>query len=251
MADVKKFSEVDLYKLIGVQIDATDGEVSYYLIFKCIRCKLVITFQIRKAYRKAALSCHPDKCPDNPKAAELFHELAKALEILSDPKAREAYDRLLKAKKASQIRTQLLDSKRQKLKSDLEAREKAAQSSLNKKKDYNVETRTEEEIFKAEVDRLRKEGSKLIEEEKELMHQELMKERERQATGNARYSSWDSSKHRIKIKWAAEKGNSSNGGYNQELLNKFLQKYGDIVALLVSSKKVGSAIVEFKEQVSV
>lgn len=27
MADVKKYSEVDLYKLIGVQIDATDAEV--------------------------------------------------------------------------------------------------------------------------------------------------------------------------------------------------------------------------------
>lgn len=206
--------------------------------------------QIRKAYRKSALSCHPDKCPDNPKAAELFHELAKALEILSDPKAREAYDRLLKAKKASQIRTQQLDSKRQKFKTDLEAREKAAQSNYNKGKQYNVETRTEEEIFKAEMDRLRKEGSKLIEEEKELMRQELLQERMRYATGLANYSSWDSSKHRIKIKWAAEKGNDTNGGYTQENLSKFLQKYGDIVALLVSSKKVGSAIVEFKEQVS-
>lgn len=171
------------------------------------------------------------------------------MEILSDPKAREAYDRLLKAKKASQIRTQLLDSKRQKLKTDLEAREKAAQSNYNKGKQYHVETRTEEEIFKAEVDRLRKEGSKLIEEEKELMRQELLKEREKYATGTANYSSWDSSKHRIKIKWTAEKGNTSNGGYTQEILSKFLQKYGDIVALLVSSKRVGSAIVEFKEQV--
>jgi len=47
-----------------------------------------ILFQIKKAYRKKALSCHPDKNPDNPKAAELFHELANALEILIDESAR-------------------------------------------------------------------------------------------------------------------------------------------------------------------
>jgi DnaJ family protein C protein 17 len=43
---------------------------------------------VKKAYRKKALECHPDKNPDNPKAAELFHELSKALEILTDVSAR-------------------------------------------------------------------------------------------------------------------------------------------------------------------
>jgi len=43
---------------------------------------------VKKAYRKKALVCHPDKNPDNPKAAELFHQLSKALEILTDESAR-------------------------------------------------------------------------------------------------------------------------------------------------------------------
>jgi DnaJ family protein C protein 17 len=43
---------------------------------------------VKKAYRKKALACHPDKNPDNPKAAELFHQLSKALEILTDASAR-------------------------------------------------------------------------------------------------------------------------------------------------------------------
>lgn len=72
--------------------------------------------QITKAYRKKALKCHPDKNPDNKEAAELFHELSKALEVLTDAKARAAYDAVLKAKEKARLRTQALDSKRKKFK---------------------------------------------------------------------------------------------------------------------------------------
>ena len=72
--------------------------------------------QITKAYRKKALKCHPDKNPDNKEAAELFHELSKALEVLTDPKAKAAYDAVLKAKEKARLRTQALDSKRKKFK---------------------------------------------------------------------------------------------------------------------------------------
>ena len=49
-------------------------------------------------------------------AVELFHELSKALEVLSDPKARAAYDAVLKAKERARLRTQALDAKRKKFK---------------------------------------------------------------------------------------------------------------------------------------
>lgn len=224
MVDVKKFSEIDLYGLLDIEIGATEAE-------------------IRKAYRKKALQCHPDKNPDNPKAAELFQELSKALEILIDGSARAAYDKLLNAKKAAQLRTKQLDSKRQKLKNDLEEREKRArdQAAFGS---YKI-NKTAEELFQEEFERLRKEGSKLIEEEQELMRQQL---REEKAMQNSVKSNWDPSKHRIKIRWNATSDDPENGGYSETVLNKFLSKYGDINVLVMSPKKNGSALVEFKTQ---
>lgn len=203
-------------------------------------------FQIRKAYRKQALQCHPDKNPDNPKAAELFHELSSALEILSDEAARSAYDRILSAKKEAELRKQQLDSKRRKLVESLEQREREAadRARIKKQGGYTTEGKTPEEIFEAEIARLRKEGSRLVEEEQELMRKQLAEELQMMA-GAARQ--WDSTQYRIKIKWKADKNDVDNGGYNESNLKNYLKKYGEIVAF-VMSRKAGSAIVEFKTQ---
>lgn len=59
---------------------------------------------------------------------------------------------------------------------------------------------------------------------------------------------WDPTQNRIKIKWNASKDDLTNGGYNSENLRKFLQKYGEINALVISNKKNGSALVEFSSR---
>lgn len=246
MVDIKKYSDIDLYGLLNVTIDATENEVSVSETIIFLFQTSFACFQIRKAYRKKALECHPDKNPDNPKAAELFLELSKALEILSDESARAAYDRVLNARKAAALRHQQLDSKRKKLIEDLNRREKEANALLAKNQMYSTETKTPEELLKDEVDRLRKEGSRLLEEEQELMRKQLAEDRVKTATNTT--TKWDSAQHRIKIKWKAEKSDDTNGGYTEDVLRKFLQKYGDIVALVVSPKKRGSALVEFNSQ---
>lgn len=63
----------DFYATLGVSKDATPTE-------------------IKKAYRKKALEFHPDRNPDNPKAAESFKKVSEAYEVLSDDNRRKIYD---------------------------------------------------------------------------------------------------------------------------------------------------------------
>ncbi|XP_061399551.1 dnaJ homolog subfamily C member 17 [Musca vetustissima] len=222
----QKLSDKNLYEILGIDVDAQESE-------------------IRKAYRKKALECHPDKNPDNPKAAELFHELSKALEVLSDVAARAAYDKVWKARQAAEVRHRQLDSKRQKLKEDLERREKDALSNLFSKSHntYKVQ-KTDEEILNDQIERLRREGSRLLEEEQRLLREQLQKS----LSGHQNNADSTTSKpHRLKIKWNSNKKDEANGGYSDDILTKFMKKYGDIVAI-VMSKKNGSALIEFKSR---
>lgn len=154
---------------------------------------------------------------------------------------------MLNAKKAAVLRHEQLDSKRKKLIEDLDRREKEANAATARRHKYSTESKTPEENLKDEIDRLRKEGSKLLAEEQELMQKQLAEERKK-LNPNTLNSVWDSSQYRIKIKWKADKGDESNGGYTESILRKFLQKYGEINVLVLSPKKRGSALVEFKTQ---
>ncbi|XP_068800385.1 dnaJ homolog subfamily C member 17 isoform X6 [Struthio camelus] len=171
--------------------------------------------EVKKAYRQKALTCHPDKNPDNPKAAEVFHQLSQALAVLTDAAARVAYDKVRKAKKQAAERTQKLDERRKKVKLDLEAREREAQTRENEEEEIRITRTLEQEII-----RLREEGSRQLEEQQRLIQEQIRLEREQRIQG----------KH---------EGNGAESKITPKL------KYGEVLNLLISSRKTGSAVVEF------
>nr|XP_054759807.1 dnaJ homolog subfamily C member 17-like [Lytechinus pictus] len=202
-------SELDLYDILGILQDADQDA-------------------IKKAYRRKALKCHPDKNPDNPHAAAEWEKLAKALEVLSDEDARAAYDKVLKAKKAAELRNKALEGKRRKIKEDLESRE------ASYKKEQETST-TDIISLEEKIKRLREEGSQTLKKEQELLRNELH---------SAPPPDEDTSP-KLKIKWKAQKGDVSNGGYDYAFLKCIFGKYGQVKNLILSSKRNGSAIVEF------
>lgn len=70
----KVVKDREFYDLLGVSTNATSGE-------------------IKKGYYKEARKVHPDKCPDDPKAAEKFQTLGQAYQILSNEQTRASYDK--------------------------------------------------------------------------------------------------------------------------------------------------------------
>ncbi|XP_062045946.1 dnaJ homolog subfamily C member 17-like [Lepus europaeus] len=187
-AVTKELLQMALYALLGIEEKAADKEV-------------------KKASRQKALSCHPDKNPNNPKAAELFHQLSQALEVLTDAAARAAYDKIRRAKKQAAERTQKLDEKRKKVKLDLEARERQLQ------------------------------------EQQRLMWEQMCQEREQRLRGKAEHCEAKGTP-KLKLKWKC-KEDGSQDGYSEDVLLRLLQKYGEVLNLVLSSKRAGTAVVEF------
>ena len=64
----------DCYELLGVARDASADD-------------------IKKAFRKLAMQCHPDRNPNDKEAEHRFKELNEAYDILKDEQRRAAYDR--------------------------------------------------------------------------------------------------------------------------------------------------------------
>lgn len=64
---------MNLHELLGVSEDATEHE-------------------IRAAYRRIALLCHPDRAKGDPEAESLFHEATEAYRTLTNPDRRRRYE---------------------------------------------------------------------------------------------------------------------------------------------------------------
>src|ERR687896_1685955 len=63
----------DYYAVLGVSASASQDD-------------------IKKQYRKLAAKLHPDKNPNDPKAADRFKEVTEAYHVIGDPDKRRQYD---------------------------------------------------------------------------------------------------------------------------------------------------------------
>lgn len=107
--------EQDFYKLLNVSFDASQKE-------------------IQRAYRIKALTCHPDKVGDDPVAAELFHQLSVAMDVLSNETVKREYDLKYKAHYAALERNKSMDDARRLAREKLESLEKKGQDQEAKRK---------------------------------------------------------------------------------------------------------------------
>ena len=121
-----------------------------------------------------------------------------------------------------------MDSKRQKLKERLEKGERRHEEELFNKVD-------EEAKLAQEIDRLRKEGSRQLAEEQELLRRRMTEEVGARAGAEA-----DRAGGRVKVRW-----DRKLQPYDRAGLETIFSKYGDVTAVVVNAKKGGSALVEF------
>ncbi|CAI0407957.1 unnamed protein product [Linum tenue] len=217
--------EIDHYKVLGLP----SGEEGSKLTEK----------EISKAYKFKALELHPDKRPDDPNAQENFQKLKSSYEILKDEKARKLFDDLLRVKREQEARRSQQDSKRRKMVSDLEDRERAAFAP-----DPAAKARAEEERIvrklKEEIERIKamhssKGGQAAAASES--------KRKEREASAKGGGVDLDKGKM-LKVSWE-----KVGVGYTAERLREIFSRFGEVEDLVIKgSKKKCSALVVMATQ---
>ncbi|XP_059653882.1 uncharacterized protein LOC132300700 [Cornus florida] len=213
--------EVDHYNVLGLPSGEEGAKLS--------------NEDIKKAYRLKALELHPDKRPDDPNAHTGFQKLTTSYGVLKDVQTRKLFDDLLQVRREQIVRRSQHDSKRQKMMSDLEKRERAAFAP-----DYATKAREEEERIakklKEEIARIR------------AMHANKAasptpvpkKEKTVGGKGGMDGAGTGLDKEKVlKVSWE-----KTGGDYNAQRLRKLFEQFGEVEDVVIrSSKKRGSALV--------
>lgn len=196
---------MDHYKLLGLEPSAT-------------------TADIKKAYRKTSVKYHPDRNPDNPDAADLFHKLTIAKDVLTDATKRREYDDIFKADIARKERMESMDLKRKSARDDLERRE-------DDFKRHKSDARMSEMKKAMDLERIKADNARRLGE----------RERMRQATVpmSTVPSSTTSLGSTLKVKF--------NEAISESDLRDIFSRFGSIEDIVVKKK---SALVVYKDESS-
>eukprot|EP00727_Mastigamoeba_balamuthi_P000146 m51a1_g10128 hypothetical protein (303) ;mRNA; r:87123-88563 len=199
----------DFYELLGVGPEATAKDVV-------------------RAYRARALQCHPDKHPGDARAAELFMRITRAKDVLTDDKARAAFDALVRARLAKKRRDSEMNADRRKARraqgesmaESLAERERAAKRPRGGEDDEDSARKR----LEAEIERLRREGA---------LRDEAEKRRAAALAGRSVVRArWDPDSAQDDARWTSD------------ALQKLFERWGAVVGVVVSAKS-HSALVSF------
>lgn len=191
--------------------------------------------EISKAYRAKALELHPDKRPDDPNAHANFQLLKSSYEILKDEKARKLFDDLLRVKREQQRRHAERDSKRQKMMTDLEARERSAFAPDPAAKEQEEEEKIARKL-KEEIARIRamhaKKGAPTTFAPKET-------------GGVGKNSDGDAGSTMDKERMLKVSWEKIGEDYTAEKLKEMFSKFGEVEDVVIrhNKKKKGSAVI--------
>lgn len=191
--------------------------------------------EITKAYRLKALELHPDKSPDDPDAPANFQKLQTSYQILKDEKARKLFDDLIRAKQQKLQRQSQQDSKRRRMMSDLEERERSAFA-----RDPTAKARSEEDIIakklKEEISRIREmHANKMTATEVSPIKKEsVVGEKSSMSEG----LSASEKEKMLKVSW--EKGGLD---YTAQRLREVFEIFGEVKDVVINSKKKRSALI--------
>lgn len=218
--------EVDWYGILNCTIDATKE-------------------QIEKAARQLARKYHPDRNKD-PKAAPLFLNVQKAKDFLLNESKRRDYDesikKKIKRKEYDQQRHQHMDSRRKKMKEDLEERlGKVQKSSTPPTSEYsppkNKSNKKEaEDIRKESMSRMNEARAKQEAEFHNISMEEILKHRESMSDSTNKDTIVQ-----IKVKWRR-----SDISHSDDSLCGLFRTFGAIEDVTMSvGGKANSAIITF------
>lgn len=200
---------IDYYELLGINEDAQDQE-------------------IHRAWRKTSLKYHPDKNPNDPKAAEKFHMLQLAYNALIDVQLRKAYDSERLAKLARNRREEAFNFQRKSMVDDLRERERQFYDSLEKKENERDRLQEKLRALQKESANLRRQRENRLREEQE------QSKRRKQETPSSKISELDRS---IRIRWKRKYADQVNDAYLRSIYSSFGTLQNVVIQKDISKEK--------------